>query len=567
MTALLYVLLFTALIAAAAAAAEWGVQGRMPARHFWTVAIVLALGAPPAVLAVHARQASAETTSGVAGAGSSDITVYVVNGARQTARATGNVGRLRALGRRVRSLERLAMSAATSRVTPQVMRRIRATALVLWATASLALLGWIVAGILHWRRERRAWEPATVDGIAVEVSPSTGPAVLGLLTQRIVLPSWATAMEPRYRTLMLAHECEHIRARDPQRLALALGALVLMPWNAALWWCAARLRRAIELDCDARVLRAHPAPKAYGYLLLEVASRGRNTGALAMPLVGLLRLPSELETRLRAMTRPRSIVRRTLVCASILAVGALAAAFMAPVPRAMAFGPAAVAANGSPDARTISARTIVHVGSARLTLNRATYSPAARTLTGTMTILAFDTVPAHTQDSIAILLKKLDSVRTALLRLEEHRVVLRRDVTELDSARAEALPGARYRIMIDKVDSAGRAASAEDRALREMEAAHARESVARIDSAMAKAYPDLVAHPDPKAIVWFVSDSSGHVLHTKRSVDGYSDRPLPTMQMSKMFPDVSTDQIGSVEIRKGASAHGAGAVIWITLKR
>ncbi|UUZ52386.1 hypothetical protein LP419_22985 [Massilia sp. H-1] len=45
-------------------------------------------------------------------------------------------------------------------------------------------------------------------------------------------------------------------ARDPQLLGLALLVLVAMPWNLPMWWQLRRLRHAIEVDCDARVLAA-----------------------------------------------------------------------------------------------------------------------------------------------------------------------------------------------------------------------------------------------------------------------------------------------------------------------
>ena len=37
-------------------------------------------------------------------------------------------------------------------------------------------------------------------------------------------------------------------------------AVVLMPWNLPLWWQWRRLRFAIEVDCDARVLASGRIP-------------------------------------------------------------------------------------------------------------------------------------------------------------------------------------------------------------------------------------------------------------------------------------------------------------------
>ena len=66
-TVFAYIGLFTLLLAGAAAAVEWGTQGRGVARHFWTVAILLAVLAPSGVLGVHAyreRTAASERAGG-----------------------------------------------------------------------------------------------------------------------------------------------------------------------------------------------------------------------------------------------------------------------------------------------------------------------------------------------------------------------------------------------------------------------------------------------------------------------------------------------------------------------
>ncbi len=56
------------------------------------------------------------------------------------------------------------------------------------------------------------------------------------------------------RAIALAHEREHIMARDRLLSLFALVLLIVMPWNPALHWQVRRLRLAIEVDCDARVV-------------------------------------------------------------------------------------------------------------------------------------------------------------------------------------------------------------------------------------------------------------------------------------------------------------------------
>lgn len=312
-----YVVLFTLLLAGAAAAVEWGTQGRVATRRIWTTAIVFAMLAPPVAIALHAITQRAAQSQVTAAQTPLALAAVVVNAGADGAQRTPMWQRVG-----------VSIIALTSRLA----RRVAPVAVAVWAFLSLTMLGWLAIGALRWRRTRRAWRRTTLDGVDVDISRSTGPAVLGFVSHRIVLPSWATTMQPEHRRLVLAHECEHISAHDPERLALGLAALVLMPWNIGLWWCAARLRRAIEIDCDARVLRRFPSAKEYGYVLLEVAARGRNTGPLAIPMVGLLHLPSELEQRLRAMTRARALGYRSAICGGVAAMIAVVGAFAAPIP-------------------------------------------------------------------------------------------------------------------------------------------------------------------------------------------------------------------------------------------
>lgn len=117
-----------------------------------------------------------------------------------------------------------------------------------------------------------------------------------------MIPEWALRLEERLRRLMLLHEGEHVRAGDPRLLGLGLAVVAAMPWNPVVWWLLRRLRLAIELDCDARVLRREPDPRGYGALLLEVGRRFSGTGLVA---AALAEPQSFLERRLRRLVRPK----------------------------------------------------------------------------------------------------------------------------------------------------------------------------------------------------------------------------------------------------------------------
>lgn len=157
--------------------------------------------------------------------------------------------------------------------------------LVIWIMASgLVLLAFAGLGLrLHLRAGR--CPPRETGGLEVLVSEHSGPAVVGLLRPRVILPSWAFSLKPEELEMVLLHEEEHLRARDPVLLAGAILALALTPWNPALWWGLQRLRLAVEADCDARVLDRGVGRASYGTLLLGVASRSRHIFPLAPALV------------------------------------------------------------------------------------------------------------------------------------------------------------------------------------------------------------------------------------------------------------------------------------------
>ena len=80
---------------------------------------------------------------------------------------------------------------------------------------------------------------------------------------------------------VIAHELSHLEARDPQLFTLALALLVFMPWNLPLWWQLRRLRYAIEIDCDAPVLKGGGGPAHYGETLIAGVNVNRRTSAAA----------------------------------------------------------------------------------------------------------------------------------------------------------------------------------------------------------------------------------------------------------------------------------------------
>ncbi len=168
-----------------------------------------------------------------------------------------------------------------------------------WIALSLALLCLAAVTLLLARRARRSWPVREIAGISVQVAPTTGPAVLGLRRPEVVVPEWLLHAPQEEQRLVVLHEREHIRAHDPLLLAAGCLSVVLIPWNPLAWWMLLRLRLAVELDCDVRVLRGGVRPQTYGSLLIDMAGHGPG---LSLGVPALAGSPSTLERRLRAMT-------------------------------------------------------------------------------------------------------------------------------------------------------------------------------------------------------------------------------------------------------------------------
>jgi len=180
---------------------------------------------------------------------------------------------------------------------------LQAPAIWAWVGASVTLLVVVLGGMARMRRLRRRWAPQVVDGATVLLSDDLGPAVVGVRSPAIVLPRWVLDLPQAERRLILAHEEAHRRSGDPALLAWGLAAPVLMPWNPLVWLAFARLRDAVETDCDARVLAgAGRKPLHYARLLFDVSTRGVS----AVPLgAGFGERASSLERRIRTMLETR----------------------------------------------------------------------------------------------------------------------------------------------------------------------------------------------------------------------------------------------------------------------
>lgn len=212
------------------------------------------------------------------------------------------------------AIDVLAMDAAVSGATDAAQRWLPtwsgSALLAAWAMLSLLTALYFVAGAVRHRRVLGAARVASVDGTSVRISDEFGPAVIGLRRPTVVLPRWLLGRSAAEQRLVVAHEREHIAVRDPLLLLVGIVTVVAIPWNALLWWGFTRLRLAMELDCDARVLRAGALPLAYGSLLLDL------TAALPPSRFGapaFAARPSQLEQRILAMSTRHATPRRRAI--------------------------------------------------------------------------------------------------------------------------------------------------------------------------------------------------------------------------------------------------------------
>lgn len=276
---MIYALIVSGLATGAALAAERALRlyGR-PGRWAWAGALAVSVGLPAAAWLLPAGGAAGAGAAGSAG-GVLALPILAAGGEAAWAALT-----------------------AGSRASSWAPG-LDALLLGLWGGSAAATLAYALRSAVRLREERRGWSPGTVDGVPVLLSEGRGPAVVGLLRGRVVLPRWIDELGAEVRRAVLLHEREHLRAGDHRLFALAAAGPLLLPWNPFLWWGLRRLRLAMECDCDARVLSRGVAPGTYGRSLLQVGAR---LSGVAWGVAGFAEPKTFLERRVETMTERRS---------------------------------------------------------------------------------------------------------------------------------------------------------------------------------------------------------------------------------------------------------------------
>ncbi|HEY6457044.1 MAG TPA: M56 family metallopeptidase [Steroidobacteraceae bacterium] len=299
----LYVIAVSALVGAAALCAERAARlRRAPTRWHWLAAILASLMMPILISSVSVQAPA----------------IPGITTARPAARAVA-----------LRSVTSIPLSPqgwiSDSNARQNNWRSFDSILENVWRFGSAAmLLILLVQAVLLAARKRR-WPREQVLSRNVLLSTNVGPAIVGFLRPCVVIPAWVKSAPPQIQRAVIAHEYAHLEARDPLLLTAALFALVLVPWNLPLWWQLHRLRHALEVDCDARVVRSGHDVVLYSETLIAV---GERQSAYLGAIAAMSESPSLLEQRIKIMlgepARWWKVSAALLVCLSLVFVGAAA---------------------------------------------------------------------------------------------------------------------------------------------------------------------------------------------------------------------------------------------------
>ncbi|SFK53293.1 M56 family metallopeptidase [Lysobacter sp. cf310] len=115
----------------------------------------------------------------------------------------------------------------------------------------------------------RAYRHAIPAGTHIHVSPSFGPAALGIVRPKIVLPDeLAASLSIDALRAVLLHEASHIRRKDLPVLLMQRLVEALFWWNPIVRRMGAALDSAREIACDLRASQAYGASIDYAEALL-----------------------------------------------------------------------------------------------------------------------------------------------------------------------------------------------------------------------------------------------------------------------------------------------------------
>lgn len=417
-----------------------------------------------------------------------------------------------------------------------------------WGLASVVILVTVALAARRLVARRRRWRQATVDGRSVLVSHDVGPAVVGLWSPRVVMPQWALTLSEAERELMLAHEDQHVRAADPVLLAAGFIFVLLAPWNLALWWQWRRLRLAVEVDCDARVLADGGSAPAYGELLLHVGRR-RTTQLVGAAAFG--EPVSFLETRIRRMLATMPRWRWAGVATAVaVAVGALVGACETPRPVGPAREPVETRGATAPGIRGFVSSVIAptHVDQAPTVVSGGTtYFPDLLRLAGikgrVVLQARIDTDGRVTPGSIAV----LESPHPALTEVTTGALLRSRFRPALLGGRAV---NAVVQIVYDFVITGSTVELRRGERMDRMALQQAERRRPWVQENLQRHAPTLLREPSgPPADVFLIHDSKWRVLHASVITPGGGSIGIAELRGAFKDYDAGHDAWGVIDPR------------------
>lgn len=146
---------------------------------------------------------------------------------------------------------------------------------ICWMLMSVSLLQVIAYDLIRPYAILHKLSVLELGSIPIYVSEQSGPLTFGVFKPKIVVPKYFLELHKNVQRLILSHEGEHIAAGDWLLRVFGFLIIAIIPWNPVVYWQLGRLTQAIELDCDARVLRklAYGDRMHYADCLLRVLDR------------------------------------------------------------------------------------------------------------------------------------------------------------------------------------------------------------------------------------------------------------------------------------------------------
>src|SRR5262249_31707525 len=143
------------------------------------------------------------------------------------------------------------------------------------------------------------------------------PITLGSLRPVTLLPQSWRDWPQQQLDVVLTHEREHVRRRDPLVQWLALFNRAVFWFHPLAWWLARRLSFLSEQACDDAVLASGHDPQNYSEYLLAIERNVIRSGR-RLKLIGVTMSGSFLPQRIKQILEglaPTPLSRKRAICA------------------------------------------------------------------------------------------------------------------------------------------------------------------------------------------------------------------------------------------------------------